>query len=289
MLFYWTKEKAGQSIGKPLFEQLMFYDQTHVDQFVANYTTPTSNKECHGFLAGNAVRSMNRYRALDETAIFGRGCRHEFPKKFLNLKHGERLSYAVYVLQELEKDNADKPALKINILYDVACMLVKHLQVKFSPRRKEGFGLTDGEMLERLWAYIRKFSRMTKEMRPSHRVDVLSDALLHYGKKTKINLGNLLMARMKRAVDVEETAKSDIEKLCRCFPSHRISIDNIREWMKDESTFFGREVETEEEDWKCKYVIYLDLYADLYHRWNGCTDPSELTVRFNQMKKLTSS
>ncbi|XP_046841846.1 uncharacterized protein LOC124435957 [Xenia sp. Carnegie-2017] len=127
---------------------------------------------------------------------------------------------------------------------------------------------------------------MTKEMRPSHRVDVLSDALLHYGKKTKINLGNLLMARMKRAVDVEETAKSDIEKLCRCFPSHRISIDNIREWMKDESTFFGREVETEEEDWKCKYVIYLDLYADLYHRWNGCTDPSELTVRFNQMKKI---
>lgn len=140
---------------------------------------------------------MNRYRALDETAIFGRGCRHEFPKKFLNLKHGERsvthiflyfylnvlglkevvrmhafdgvnlffsvglllsmlcasaeafcihvvalfkkifyifyrLSYAVYVLQELEKDNVDNPALKINILYDVACMLVKHLQVIFN-------------------------------------------------------------------------------------------------------------------------------------------------------------
>ncbi|XP_046864796.1 uncharacterized protein LOC124459363 [Xenia sp. Carnegie-2017] len=42
----------------------------------------------------------------------------------------------------------------------------------------------------------------------------------------------------------------------------------------------------EEEDWKCKYVIYLDLYADLYHRWNGCIDPSELTVRFNQVKKI---
>ena len=27
---------------------------------------------------------------LDETAIFGRGCRREFPKNFLNLKHGER-------------------------------------------------------------------------------------------------------------------------------------------------------------------------------------------------------
>ncbi|XP_046848580.1 uncharacterized protein LOC124442081 [Xenia sp. Carnegie-2017] len=84
-----------------------------------------------------------------------------------------RLSYAVYVLQALEKDNVDNPALKINILYDVACMLMKHLQnledpivdifnfqFQFftamvmlddaNPRRKEGFGLTDGEMLERL-------------------------------------------------------------------------------------------------------------------------------------------
>lgn len=43
-----------------------------------------------------------------------------------------RLSYAVYVLQELEKDNADNPRLKINILYDIACMLVKHLQVKIN-------------------------------------------------------------------------------------------------------------------------------------------------------------
>jgi hypothetical protein len=39
-------------------------------------------------------------------------------------------------------------------------------------------------MLERLWAYIRGFGKMTKEMRPSHRIDVLTDALLHYGKRT---------------------------------------------------------------------------------------------------------
>ncbi|XP_046841697.1 uncharacterized protein LOC124435787 [Xenia sp. Carnegie-2017] len=101
-LFIGRRKKAGQSIGKPLFEQLMFYDQTHVDQFVANYTTPTSNKECHGFCAGNAVRSMNRYRALDETAIFGRGCRHEFPKKFLNLKHGELVCYFECFVQVLK-------------------------------------------------------------------------------------------------------------------------------------------------------------------------------------------
>lgn len=46
---------------------------------------------CNDFLAGNMLRSANRYRALDETAVFGYCCRHEFPGQFVNLKHGERL------------------------------------------------------------------------------------------------------------------------------------------------------------------------------------------------------
>ncbi len=41
-------------------------------------------------MAGDALPSNSRYRALDETAIFGCACRHDFPVKFINLKHGER-------------------------------------------------------------------------------------------------------------------------------------------------------------------------------------------------------
>ena len=52
----------------------------------------------------------------------------------------------------------------------------------------EGFALSDGEVCERLWSFMRRFSRMTKEMRPSHRVDVLTDALLHFSRLTIANL-----------------------------------------------------------------------------------------------------
>ena len=45
------------------------------------------------------------------------------------------------------------------------------------------------EYVERLWAYLRNFTSMTKEMRPSHRVDVLSDALRHYRRKTTEKIG----------------------------------------------------------------------------------------------------
>jgi hypothetical protein len=80
-------------------------------------------------------------------------------------------------------------------------MLIPVNQIKYSPRRLTGFGLTDGEVLERLWSYLRRFGKMTKEMRPSHRIDVLSDAILHYGRMSVAKLGkviNLSCTHMKR-------------------------------------------------------------------------------------------
>lgn len=64
------------------------------------------------------------------------------------------------------------------------------LQITFGPLRCEGIGLSDGETMERLWSYLRRFGQMTKEMRPSHRADVLAHALVYYGIKTKEKLGN---------------------------------------------------------------------------------------------------
>ena len=44
------------------------------------------------------LRSASRYKALDETGIFGYCCRHEFPHKFVNLKHGERYElFCIYL------------------------------------------------------------------------------------------------------------------------------------------------------------------------------------------------
>jgi len=37
------------------------------------------------------LSSASHYHALDETGVFGCACRHEFPRTFVNLKHGERL------------------------------------------------------------------------------------------------------------------------------------------------------------------------------------------------------
>ena len=61
-----------------------------------------------------------------------------------------------------------------------------------NPRNKDGFALSDGEVCERLWSFMRRFSRMTKEMRPAHRIDVLTDALLHFARLTVVSLSKHL-------------------------------------------------------------------------------------------------
>ena len=50
-------------------------------------------------------------------------------------------------------------------------------------------GMSDGEVMERLWSYLRNFSKMTKEMRPAHRIDILTHALVYYGIRKKNRLG----------------------------------------------------------------------------------------------------
>lgn len=103
---------------------------------------------CSEFLAGDALRSSQRYKALDETALFGTACRHEFPYRFINLKHGERcvhvpshcmchefkvlyrLSYGVWLLSEIVDGQPE--GIRIHLMYDIACNLVRHLKVTVS-------------------------------------------------------------------------------------------------------------------------------------------------------------
>ena len=54
-----------------------------------------------------------------------------------------------------------------------------------------GFGLCDGENLERLWSYIGKFCKMTKGMSSSNRIDTLTDALYYYAENKVDKLGAL--------------------------------------------------------------------------------------------------
>ena len=50
-------------------------------------------KDCNRFHAGEVLptlRSKGKNQLFDEKGVFGRVCRHDFPKSLLSVKHGER-------------------------------------------------------------------------------------------------------------------------------------------------------------------------------------------------------
>eukprot|EP00795_Rhopilema_esculentum_P007287 gene7287-12983_t len=213
------KKSAGTSFSCPRFETRMFADQNDVDNFVLKHSKEIKKSEnpCNQYKAGeitDSIRSKGKNAKYDEKAVLGRICRHGHPKGFISLKHGERIAYAVYELKRMVEPYKSSPEVKLKCMYDIACILDVHLQnnkdygledifdkiqfgipifhsyvhksrcqVLYSPRRCDGLGLTDGEGIERLWSYLRKFSYMTKEMKSNRRTDTLTEALLHYARR----------------------------------------------------------------------------------------------------------
>ncbi|XP_064633909.1 uncharacterized protein LOC135491738 [Lineus longissimus] len=234
------KKTSGRSVEEPKHSGVYFVDQNEVDQFLKenSKTQPPKTQDCSDFKAGSNIRSRKRHEKLDETAVFGASCRHDFPLIMFSLKHGERLAYAVFLLKQLLETVGPH---QLFVMYDVVCMLETHIkkhypllpieeiklaipifhcyghkfacQVRYSPRRNPGFALSDGESLERLWSYLRNFSKITKEMTPTHRIDTLTDALRHYARRNLFKLGSFLSSKMQKAQDVLKTSSEELAVL----------------------------------------------------------------------------
>ena len=90
---------------------------------------------------------------------------HSYLKKLLHFLPPTPPPYPSYM---------SKPKILMKFFFfKFLLLLLFFLKIKYSPRRCAGIGLSDGEGMERLWSYLRRFCRMRKEMRPSHRIDLV--------------------------------------------------------------------------------------------------------------------
>ncbi|TYJ51870.1 hypothetical protein B9479_007529 [Cryptococcus floricola] len=123
------------------------------------------------------------FKGLKDSGLFALVCRHDVCLKLVSLKQGER-QYIPYALIFWLRQALGAEA-KIGVLYDIACHFWTYLgkrnlfksdrdngrlimavsvfhafahawscQVDWNPRLIDGFGLTDGEGTERLWAAL---------------------------------------------------------------------------------------------------------------------------------------
>lgn len=152
--------------------------------------------------------------------------------------------------------------------------------------------------MERLWSYLRRYGRMTKEMRPSHRTDILVHALVHYGRKTKAKLGNLLVARRKRAESVYTASTETFSKLVETYDGGGVTQNIVEEWIAEEAVIAtrGERDRGTFPNWRCEYVILLQSYMNLQSKLAQislkqqqklalCSEVSKLNRRLQEIEK----
>lgn len=70
---------------------------------------------------------------------------------------------------------------------------IQSCQVQRNPKFRDGFGLSDGEASERLWAYLNAFVRMTRKMGQYNRHLVVYRAIICRNKEKKANMGEYII------------------------------------------------------------------------------------------------
>lgn len=159
---------------------------TDNDAMEPGMSLPTSVLDDCGnsFIAADEKREKASTQFFADTGIMSLLCRHDRCLFAVNMTHkGERQHYALALIKEFFKHIP--PNATFGLLYDIACQLKRSMlifgflsdifprmifavsifhayghqwpcQVKYHPRKCEGFGLSDGEGCERFWSALRK-------------------------------------------------------------------------------------------------------------------------------------
>ncbi|XP_070191714.1 uncharacterized protein [Littorina saxatilis] len=254
------KQRSG-NYQTPRHKDGFFVKDDEVSEFVKQWTANASSKDCSDcsqFQAGDAIRSKNKTKKLDVTGVFGSVCQHEFPGLMLNMKQGEIMAYPSLLLSKLPQRTSDLREKQQLIMYDVGCKLHKHLknrmsnlveqfrfsvpafhrfahnmpcQLTYGQRCTVGAGLCDGEGMERVWSYLRKFAPASKQMAMGSREDLLNDALFAYSRKSFSRLGKKLLRQMETAARMKQRSQSDFQGIEQELKGHSDIAGTSKDWL----------------------------------------------------------
>ncbi|TFK17153.1 hypothetical protein FA15DRAFT_761178 [Coprinopsis marcescibilis] len=175
--------------------------------------------------AGNGTNVKTSMEHFDDGGLAALVCRHDIPLFFANIDTpGEQQKYAIALLVRLFSlipRNAT-----VGVLYDVGCVLDRSLQLYdilpedimrrvvwatsamhayahqwscqlvYNPRFITGFGLTDGEGVERLWSRLRKLIGICRGSLRGKRIWIIDRQASTIADELKVDLGAWIRRRL---------------------------------------------------------------------------------------------
>ncbi|PLW37548.1 hypothetical protein PCASD_10249 [Puccinia coronata f. sp. avenae] len=190
--------------------------------------------------AANDIRGETTWEKCDDNGLFGSACRHDIPLLFVNIhKTGEKLYYPISILNHVL---SVFPQHKVGILYDLGCQLETHVrkrglltervgdlmfgtsvfhayahewscQVKYNPRLNWWWGLSDGECLERLWAFLSPLISTLRVSTRLHRLTAIQARSDYYTNQLNESAAVWLSQKLKHAKVVHRVSREALEEL----------------------------------------------------------------------------
>ncbi|CAD6982383.1 unnamed protein product [Tilletia controversa] len=201
----------------------------------AKGTNPDKDNCIAQIRAVNSGTATSASSPFEVTGIMGACCRHDVPLVLCDITTpGERHYYATALIQAIVR--AIPHMTHLGIAYDIGCRFdpstrVKDLlgeqvqiswavpifhvyghtytcQMRYNPRNIEGFGLTDGEGMERVWSGLSNLIPTTRSMSRGERRFNLEQRCDHLAVERRINMFKSLKARRKRMEQVITKAQN---------------------------------------------------------------------------------
>ncbi|PAA48437.1 hypothetical protein BOX15_Mlig010793g2 [Macrostomum lignano] len=213
----------------------------HVD--VASENIAPASGACPNWTAGETSRITTSSRKLDVTGFFIVACRHGFIWACSDVRTpGEQLVYPVKLLKAAVQ-RIGVPEEAVTFVYDVACKLGNKVTSKLavpvfhaygheskcrlnnSIRVVSGTGITDGEICERIFSFLRPFGRILKEMRIDRRTRLVSHIINMY--HLRLNPDAWIKSRQKLLEKKDQLVIQHVNEINRLQPRHELSLQQL--------------------------------------------------------------
>ncbi|KAF8054925.1 hypothetical protein FPV67DRAFT_1598916, partial [Lyophyllum atratum] len=211
--------------------------QEEEDGYEGSLRIPTSVLDgCESsFTAADGRREKASTQFFDDTALMALVCRHDIVLFLANMRSaGEKQHYAIALVETLFQHLP--PWFTIGLLYDIGCQLERSCvnwgfldryidriifgisvfhafghqwpcQIIYHPRKREGFGLTDGEGCERVWHSISKLIAYLRVCGYHQRLYTLDRQVNHAQTEIIERFGIWLLRRSRHAARKQEAAE----------------------------------------------------------------------------------
>ncbi|EFP88713.2 uncharacterized protein PGTG_14679 [Puccinia graminis f. sp. tritici CRL 75-36-700-3] len=214
--------------------------------------------------AANDIQGASTWAACDDTGIFGLACRHDQLLQMINIvQSGEKAYYPMTMIKHLlsKTDTDGNDPKKIGFLYDIGCNIEKGIirrnqfalernnnqlmfgtsvfhsyvhewscQLRYNPRLNVGWGFSDGEGLERIWAYLSPLISQLRYSTKNHRLTALDLRSDHHNKLGRFNALKLLLERGKSIEKVMKASKANLNQITN---EHGHSVQYLQEqWLR---------------------------------------------------------